>query len=84
MVKMRGFCGASQVLIEDGLAYPILIGRPRVIGTRCKRMGLKVRPGEDFECINPQDDPRYRKYVDTYFELVGRKRGNSNGSKDHC
>ncbi len=64
---------ASQVLIEDGLAYPILVGRPRVIGTRCKRLGLKIRPGEDFECINPQDDPRYRKYVDTYFELVGRK-----------
>ncbi len=64
---------AAQVLLEDGLARPILIGRPRVIETRCKRFGLKIRPGEEVECIDPHDDPRYRDYVDTLFELVGRQ-----------
>lgn len=64
---------AAQVLIEDGLADPILIGRPSVLETRCQRFGLKIRPGTDFEFINPEDDPRYRDYVDTLFELTGRK-----------
>ncbi|MBA5778427.1 NADP-dependent malic enzyme [Stappia sp. F7233] len=64
---------ATQVLLEDKLAVPILIGRPAVIETRCERFGLKIRPGRDFECINPEDDPRYRDYVDTLLELVGRK-----------
>ncbi|MDX5593064.1 NADP-dependent malic enzyme [Pseudovibrio sp. SPO723] len=63
---------AAQVVIEEGLATPILIGRPNVLKTRCERFGLKIRPGVDFECINPEDDPRYREYVDTLFSLVGR------------
>ncbi|NRG19754.1 NADP-dependent malic enzyme [Rhizobiales bacterium] len=64
---------ATQVLLEDGLATPILIGRPAVIEARCERFGLKVRPNKNFEVINPEDDPRYRDYVDTLSELVGRK-----------
>jgi len=64
---------AAQVLIEDALARPILIGRPSVIEARCARFGLKIRPGVDFECTNPEDDPRYRDYVDTLFSLVGRR-----------
>ncbi|MXN66071.1 NADP-dependent malic enzyme [Stappia sp. GBMRC 2046] len=64
---------ATQVLMEDGLAKPILIGRPAVIEARCERFGLRVRPDKDFEVINPEDDPRYRDYVDTLSELVGRK-----------
>ncbi|MBH0238144.1 NADP-dependent malic enzyme [Methylobrevis albus] len=64
---------AAQVVVEDGIATPILIGRPQVIETRLKRFGLKIRPGTDFELINPEDDPRYRGYVDLYFELVGRR-----------
>ena len=64
---------AAQVLLEDNIAKPILVGRPDVLQTRCERFGLKIRPGEDFEFINPQDDPRYRDYVDEYLECVGRK-----------
>ena len=64
---------AAQVLIEDRLGQPILIGRPDVIDVRARRFGLKIRPGRDFECVNPQDDPRYRDYVDLFFSLVGRK-----------
>ncbi|WP_068080831.1 NADP-dependent malic enzyme [Polycladidibacter stylochi] len=63
---------AAQVVLEDKLAQPILIGRPDVIERRCERFGLKIRPGKDFEFVNPQDDPRYREYVDTLFTLVGR------------
>ncbi len=64
---------AAQVLMEDKVAIPILVGRPDVLKARCERFGLKIRPGEDFEFINPQDDPRYRDYVDEYFACVGRK-----------
>ena len=64
---------AAQVMIEDGTAKPILIGRPGVLATRCERFGLHVRPGEDFDFINPEDDPRYRDYVDELLTCVGRK-----------
>jgi malate dehydrogenase (oxaloacetate-decarboxylating)(NADP+) len=64
---------AAQVLLEEEIARPILIGRPHIIETRLKRYGLRVRPNVDFEVVNPEDDPRYRDYVDEYFRLVGRK-----------
>lgn len=63
---------AAQVLLEEGTAVPILIGRPSVIETRLKRYGLKIRPHTDFAVINPDDDPRFREYVELYFSLVGR------------
>jgi len=64
---------ATQVVVEEGLAKPILIGRPAVIETRLKRFGLAIRPERDFALINPQDDPRYRQYVDLYVEAAGRR-----------
>lgn len=64
---------AAQVLLEDGLGEPILIGRPSVIEARCMRYGLKIRPGRDFAFVNPEDDPRYRDYVDLLLDLAGRK-----------
>ena len=64
---------AAQVLIEEQIAAPILIGRPSIVEARLKRYGLRIRPDTDFELINPQDDPRYKDYVDDYFMLVGRK-----------
>ena len=64
---------AAQVVIEEGLARPILIGRPSVIDVRLKRYGLKIKPGSDFELINPEDDPRYRDYVDLLITLAGRR-----------
>ncbi|MHA7774170.1 NADP-dependent malic enzyme [Roseibium sp. M-1] len=63
---------AAQVLIEDKIAIPILVGRPDVLEHRCERFGLKIRPGKDFEFVNPQDDPRYREYAEEYFACVGR------------
>jgi malate dehydrogenase (oxaloacetate-decarboxylating)(NADP+) len=63
---------ATQVVIEEGLAKPILVGRPAVIEKRIERFGLSIRPGRDFELINPEDDPRYRQYVRSYIEAAGR------------
>jgi len=63
---------AAQVLIEDRMAQPILIGRPQVIESRLQRFGLSIKPGRDFEVINPEDDPRYRDYVSEFHALVGR------------
>ena len=63
---------ATQVVVEEGLALPILVGRPAVINTRLARYGLSIRPGKDFTLINPEDDPRYREFVTTYVEAAGR------------
>jgi malate dehydrogenase (oxaloacetate-decarboxylating)(NADP+) len=61
---------AADVLLDEGLAVPVLVGRPKVIEARAERAGL-TRLGE-VEVINPESDPRYRDYVDLYFSLVGR------------
>ncbi|MCC0043725.1 MAG: NADP-dependent malic enzyme [Brucellaceae bacterium] len=64
---------AAQVVIEEGIAEPILIGRPHVVETRLRRYGLRIRAGTDFELVNPEDDPRYRDYVDLLVSLTGRR-----------
>ena len=64
---------AAQVVLEEGVAQPILIGRPNVVDTRLRRYGLKIRAGRDFELINPEDDPRYRHYVDLLINIAGRR-----------
>jgi malate dehydrogenase (oxaloacetate-decarboxylating)(NADP+) len=64
---------ATQVIVEEQLARPILIGRPGVVEARLKRFGLSIEPGRHFELVNPEDDPRYRDYVATYCEAAGRK-----------
>ena len=64
---------AAQVALEERIAFPILIGRPSVIEKRIERFGLEIKPGRDFEIINPEDDPRYRDYVQTLIDVAGRK-----------
>jgi malate dehydrogenase (oxaloacetate-decarboxylating)(NADP+) len=64
---------ATQVILEERLAIPVLIGRPEVIQERLKRYGLAIKPGADFEVIDPRSDPRYRDYVATYLKVAGRK-----------
>ena len=63
---------AVQVVLEERIAKPILIGRPAVIENRIERFGLTLKPGRDFEMVNPEDDPRYRDYVTLFHSLVGR------------
>ena len=64
---------ATQTTVEEGIAKPILVGRPEVIESRIERFGLSVRPGKDFELIDPSHDPRYRSYVETCLESAGRR-----------
>ncbi len=64
---------AVQVVVDEGLARPILIGRPEVIGTRIARLGLRLQVGRDFELCNPDSDPRYNEYVALYLERMARR-----------
>ncbi len=64
---------AVQTVIDDGLAFPILIGRPDVIDTRIQRLGLRMRVGVDFELTNINDDPRFNDYWQTYHALTERR-----------
>jgi malate dehydrogenase (oxaloacetate-decarboxylating)(NADP+) len=64
---------AAQVSLEDGIAIPILIGRPEVIASRIERYGLNISAGKDFDIINPASDPRYKEFVQTYYDLTCRK-----------
>jgi malate dehydrogenase (oxaloacetate-decarboxylating)(NADP+) len=64
---------AVQIAVDEGLAKPILIGRPQVIEQRLEKLGLRVRPGKEFELVNPEFDPRYRDYWTTYHQLTERK-----------
>jgi malate dehydrogenase (oxaloacetate-decarboxylating)(NADP+) len=64
---------ATQTVVEQGIAHPVLVGRPDVIESRLKRFGLSVRPGKDFALVDPNDDPRFRDYVTAYLEGAGRR-----------
>jgi len=64
---------ATQVVLEEKIATPVLIGRPEVIEERIKRYGLALKAGTDFEVIDPRSDPRYRDYVADYLKVAGRK-----------
>ena len=64
---------AAQAILEETTEQPILIGRPDVIERRCERYGLTIRPGQDVQVVNPENDPRYRDYWGTYHELMARR-----------
>jgi len=64
---------AIQVIVDERLARPTLIGRPAVLERRIERFGLRVRPGRDFEVVNPEWDERFRDYWQGYHRLVDRK-----------
>ncbi|HSM98482.1 MAG TPA: NADP-dependent malic enzyme [Gallionella sp.] len=63
---------AVQTVVDEGIAYPILVGRPEVIAQRIARLGLRIRAGEHFELVNPESDPRYREYWGEYHRLMQR------------
>ncbi len=64
---------AVQVVIQERLAKPILIGRPHVIETRCKRLGLRFIEGDGYEIINPESDHRFATYWKRYHDLMARR-----------
>ena len=63
---------AVQTVVDEGLARPILIGRPGVIAMRIQKDGLRIVPGTDFELVDPEDDPRFKEYWSDYHALMGR------------
>jgi len=64
---------AVQVIVDEKLARPILVGRPAVLETRINKFGLRLKQGVDFDVINPDHDERYRDYWQAYYELTARK-----------
>lgn len=72
---------AVQVAVEEGLAKPILIGRPAVIEARIAKAGLRLQAGVNYEVCNPEDDPRFRQYWEAYHRLMGRKGITTEGAK---
>ncbi len=64
---------AANAMLEETTDKPILIGRPDVIARRCERAGLPIRPDRDFHLVNPENDPRYRDYWETYHGLMARR-----------
>jgi len=64
---------AAQFVLLEKIAKPILVGRPSVIEMRLQKMGSKLKCGEDFEVVNPEDDPRYQKSWQAYHEIGARE-----------
>ena len=64
---------AVQVVVDEGLARPCLVGRASVIHSRIGKLGLRLQAGRDFDIVNIDDDPRYRDYWQTYHRLTERK-----------
>ncbi|MFU1968097.1 NADP-dependent malic enzyme [Bordetella avium] len=64
---------AVQVIVDEKLAKPILVGRPAVLATRIEKFGLRLRLGQDVEVTNPEYDERFHQYWTTYWELMCRR-----------
>ncbi len=74
---------AVQVVVDERLANPILIGRPEVVEMRVKRFGLRIKPGKDFELVNPESDARYREVWTEYYKVMNRKGVSPDDAKAH-
>ncbi|WP_353092671.1 NADP-dependent malic enzyme [Methylibium sp.] len=64
---------AVQVIIDEDLARPTLVGRPQIIEQRCERFGLRLQAGRDYDVVNPENDERYRDYWQTYHRIMARR-----------
>ena len=64
---------AAQIVVDEGLARPTLIGRPEVIASRIEKFGLRLAAGGDYDVVNTDNDHRYRDYWQTYHRLTARK-----------
>jgi len=64
---------AVQTVVDEGLARPILIGRPEVVATNIERFGLRIRAEHDFELVNPDSDPRFKELWSDYHSLMERR-----------
>jgi malate dehydrogenase (oxaloacetate-decarboxylating)(NADP+) len=64
---------AVQVVVDEGMARPTLVGRREVVRSRLERLGLRVRLDSDIDLVDPENDPRYREYSMAYHKLAERK-----------
>lgn len=64
---------AVQIIVDDGLAKPILVGRPAVIQQTIERQGLRIQAGVDFELVDQDDDPRYKDFWQHYYKIKQRR-----------
>jgi malate dehydrogenase (oxaloacetate-decarboxylating)(NADP+) len=64
---------AAQVVVDEGIARPTLIGRPAVMAQRIERFGLRLRQGDDYDVVNVENDHRYRDFWQTYHQMTERK-----------
>jgi malate dehydrogenase (oxaloacetate-decarboxylating)(NADP+) len=64
---------AVQVVVDENVARPTLIGRPAIIAQRCEKFGLRLQTGRDYDVVNTEHDERYRDYWQTYHRLTERK-----------
>lgn len=64
---------AVQVVVDENIAEPVLIGRPSVIQMMIERQGLRIRPDKEFELVNPEQDDRYRDYWQSYLAITERQ-----------
>ncbi|SJZ35146.1 malate dehydrogenase (oxaloacetate-decarboxylating)(NADP+) [Enhydrobacter aerosaccus] len=64
---------ATQIILDERIAIPILIGRPDIIRRRTERLGLRFKPGVDVELVDPSSDPRYDRYWGAYHALMERR-----------
>jgi len=71
--ESRRVLRAVQVVVDEGLARPILIGRPDVIESRVEKLGLRLKIDRDYDLCNPEDDPRYEDYWRTFHKIMERK-----------
>ncbi|MBL8342596.1 MAG: NADP-dependent malic enzyme, partial [Rubrivivax sp.] len=72
---------AVQVVLDEGLAQPILVGRPEVVKRRIERAMLRLQVGRDFEICDPENDPRFREYHELYRSLMAREGVTSEAAK---
>ena len=63
----------AHAMLEETTTVPILIGRPEVVAARLEQSGLSIKPGVDFELVNPEHDSRYRAYWETYYKIMARR-----------
>ena len=64
---------AAQIVVDEGVARPTLIGRPKVIAERVEKFGLRLQEGRDYDVVNVENDHRYRDFWQTYHRMTERK-----------
>jgi malate dehydrogenase (oxaloacetate-decarboxylating)(NADP+) len=64
---------AVQVVVDERIARPVVVGRPEVVNPRLEKLGLRMRAGKDFDLVNPNSDPRFPNYWQLYYSLMQRK-----------